>query len=58
VASAVLLTAVRPKFASFTRQQWLPVLALALIFATMNLSLYTAIEDRARPVSRPDRASP
>jgi inner membrane transporter RhtA len=44
VAGAVLLTAVRPRFASFTRQQWRPVLALALVFATMNLSLYTAID--------------
>jgi inner membrane transporter RhtA len=44
VAGIALLTAVRPKFASFTRQQWRPVLALALIFATMNLSLYTAID--------------
>jgi len=44
VAAAALLTAVRPKFTSFTRQQWRPVLALALIFATMNLSLYTAID--------------
>ena len=41
VAGALLLAAVRPKFASFTRQQWWPVLALALIFATMNLSLAT-----------------
>jgi hypothetical protein len=37
VAGALLLTAVRPRFASFTRRQWWPVLALALIFATMNL---------------------
>jgi inner membrane transporter RhtA len=44
VAGAVLLTAVRPKVASFTWQQWRAVLALALIFATMNLSLYTAID--------------
>ena len=44
VAGAVLLIAVRPKFASFTGRQWRPVLALALIFATMNLSLYTAID--------------
>ena len=43
VAGALLLTAARPRFASFTRQQWRPVLALALIFATMNLSLYMAI---------------
>lgn len=40
----MLLTAVRPKFTSFTRAQWRPVLALALIFATMNLSLYLAID--------------
>jgi inner membrane transporter RhtA len=44
VAGALLLTAVRPKFTSFTRQQWYPVLALAVIFATMNLSLYLAID--------------
>jgi len=43
VAGALLLTAARPRFASFTRQQWRPVLALALVFATMNLSLYLAI---------------
>src|ERR1700691_4466997 len=36
--------AVRRKFASFTWRQWQPVLALALIFATMNLSLYVAID--------------
>src|SRR5262249_61769176 len=44
VAGAVLLSAVRPRFRSFTRRQWRPVLALALIFATMNLSLYAAID--------------
>jgi len=44
VAGAVLFGTVRPRFASFTRQQWRPVLALALIFATMNLSLYVAID--------------
>jgi inner membrane transporter RhtA len=44
VACVLLLAAARPKFASFTRAQWRPVLALALIFATMNLSLYTAID--------------
>ena len=44
VAGAVLLVTVRPKFASFTRQQWRPVLALAATFAIMNLSLYTAID--------------
>jgi inner membrane transporter RhtA len=44
VAGAVLLIAARPKVTSFTRRQWRPVLALALIFAVMNLSLYTAID--------------
>jgi inner membrane transporter RhtA len=44
VAGAVLLIAVRPRFTSFTRKQWRPVVALALIFATMNLSLYLAID--------------
>jgi inner membrane transporter RhtA len=44
VAGAILLTTVRPRFSSFTRAQWQPVLALALIFATMNLSLYLAID--------------
>jgi inner membrane transporter RhtA len=44
VAGAVLLTAVRPRLSSFTGRQWRPVLALALIFATMNLSLYLAID--------------
>ena len=44
VAGAVLLTTVRPRFTSFTNAQWRPVVALALIFATMNLSLYLAID--------------
>jgi inner membrane transporter RhtA len=44
VAGAVLFTTVRPRFTSFTRAQWRPVVALALIFATMNLSLYLAID--------------
>jgi inner membrane transporter RhtA len=44
VAAVALLVTVRPKVASFTRPQWRPVLALAAIFAIMNLSLYTAID--------------
>jgi inner membrane transporter RhtA len=44
VAGAVLLGTVRPRFLAFTRRQWGPVLALAVIFATMNLSLYTAVD--------------
>jgi inner membrane transporter RhtA len=44
VAGAVLLTAGRPRFATFTWRQWWPVLSLAAVFATMNLSLYIAID--------------
>lgn len=44
VAGAVLLTVGRPKFATFTWPQWWPVLSLAAVFATMNLSLYIAID--------------
>jgi inner membrane transporter RhtA len=44
VAGVLLLTTVRPKFASFTREQWSPVLGLALIFAVMNLALYTSVD--------------
>jgi len=44
VAGAVLLSSVRPRFRAFTRRQWGPVVALALIFATMNLSLYQAVD--------------
>ena len=43
VAGLVLLATARPKVTTFSWPQWRPVLALALIFATMNLSLYTAI---------------
>src|SRR5215472_17026847 len=43
VAAAVLLVTVRPRFTALTREQWRPVLALAVIFATMNLSLYVAV---------------
>lgn len=44
VAAGVLLAAVRPRVATFTRRQWGPVIALALIFGTMNLTLYSAID--------------
>jgi inner membrane transporter RhtA len=44
VAAVVLLVTVRPRVRSFTWPQWWPVLALALVFAVMNLSLYTAID--------------
>jgi inner membrane transporter RhtA len=44
VAAAVLLTVGRPRLRSFTGRQWRPVLLLALVFGTMNLSLYSAID--------------
>lgn len=44
VAGAVLLAVGRPRVRSFTWSQWWPVLSLAVVFATMNLSLYTAID--------------
>ena len=44
VAAALLLASVRPRLASLTAAQWRPIVALALIFATMNLSLYLAID--------------
>src|SRR5258708_7892694 len=43
VASAVLLATVRPPVKTFSRRQWRPVLALALVYAVMNVSLYVAI---------------
>lgn len=43
-AAAVLMTAGRPRLRTFTAREWRPVLGLAAVFATMNLSLYTAIE--------------
>ncbi|MPY60114.1 EamA family transporter, partial [Streptomyces spongiae] len=43
--AAVVLTAVgRPRLRTFTWRQWWPVLLLALVFGTMNLSLYSAID--------------
>jgi len=43
VAGALLWAVGRPRVRHFTWPQWWPVLSLALVFATMNLSLYTAI---------------
>ncbi|MFF6777122.1 DMT family transporter [Streptomyces sp. NPDC012637] len=43
--AALVLTAVdRPRLRTFTRHQWWPVILLAVVFGTMNLSLYTAID--------------
>ncbi|MCX5537240.1 EamA family transporter [Streptomyces sp. NBC_00006] len=44
VAAVVLLTAGRPRIRCFTAAQWRLVLALAAVFATMNLTLYLAID--------------
>lgn len=44
VAAAVLLPLARPNLRRFTWAQWWPTLLLGLVFATMNLSLYTAID--------------
>jgi inner membrane transporter RhtA len=44
IGAAVLLPIARPRFRSFSRQQLWPVLLLALVFGTMNLGLYSAIE--------------
>lgn len=44
VAAVVLLTVGRPRLREFTWSQWWPVLLLAVVFGTMNLSLYTAVE--------------
>lgn len=43
VAALVLLAVARPRPRALTARQWGPVLALAAVFATMNLSLYAAI---------------
>jgi inner membrane transporter RhtA len=44
MAGALLLAIARPRLRSITARQWRPVLGLAVVFAVMNLSLYTAID--------------
>ncbi len=44
VAAAVLLPLGRPRLRSFTWAQWWPTLLLAIVFATMNLTLYVAVD--------------
>ena len=44
VAAVVLLALARPPLRRLTRRQWWPALALAAVFAVMNLALYCAIE--------------
>ncbi|MEU2347873.1 EamA family transporter [Modestobacter sp. NPDC049651] len=44
VAGVALTALARPRPWTFTAAQWRPVLLLAAVFATMNLSLYTAVD--------------
>jgi inner membrane transporter RhtA len=44
VAAIVLLAVARPPLRRLTTAQWAPALALAAVFAIMNLALYSAIE--------------
>ncbi|MFI6019640.1 EamA family transporter [Streptomyces sp. NPDC051287] len=44
VAALVLVAVGRPRPWAFTRRQWWPVLLLAAVFGTMNLTLYSAID--------------
>ncbi|MGW1027993.1 EamA family transporter [Streptomyces sp. NPDC002577] len=44
VAAIVLIAVGRPRLRTFTWHQWWPVVLLALVFGTMNLSLYSAID--------------
>jgi inner membrane transporter RhtA len=44
VAALVLLAVGRPRLRAFTWRQWWPVLLLAGVFGTMNLTLYSAID--------------
>ena len=43
VSAITLLAIARPPIRSFTRRQWMPTIALGLVFGVMNLSLYLAI---------------
>lgn len=44
MAAAVLLPIVRPRIRELTRAQWWPIILLAVVFGTMNLGLYSAVE--------------
>jgi len=44
VTALVLTPMVRPRLRDLRRDQWWPVLGLAVVFSVMNLSLYAAIE--------------
>lgn len=44
VAASVLLPVVRPNLRRFTWAQWWPTILLGVVFVSMNLTLYTAID--------------
>lgn len=44
IAALALLAIGRPRVRSYTWAQWWPILLLALVFGTMNLTLYAAID--------------
>lgn len=44
VGAAVLMPTVRPPLHRFTRAQWWPILLLGVVFVSMNLGLYTAVD--------------
>lgn len=44
VAAVTLMALVRPPLRTFSRRQWWPVIALAVVFGGMNLSLYLAVD--------------
>lgn len=44
VAAAVLLPIARPNPLRLSRAQWYPTLGLAVVFAAMNLAVYTAVD--------------
>lgn len=44
VTAAVLVPLVRPDLRRFRRDQWWPIIGLAMVFSVMNLSLYASID--------------
>lgn len=45
ILTALVLTPIaRPRFRGLRREQWWPILGLALVFSVMNVALYAAIE--------------
>lgn len=44
VTAVVLTPLVRPRLRGLSKDQWLPILGLVVVFSVMNLSLYTAVD--------------